>query len=322
MKKMILLGVMLYSLHIINAQTNANIEVTSNHIDISAPESINISTGTNGKTYYNNREIATKNDLSRSATVVIAASNASSKSKEGADYVCTGDGDNVIISQAIANLPVSGGKILLTEGTFNISGNIFVNRDNVQVSGFGMATCIKSYGIVFFKTTGNNLTFSDMMLDGLEQNTQIGFREDYNLGLVLRNMTIKDCRADRVAVIRHNTFLVDNIRLINSGSMGFLGAKNGVISNVYSSNSVGMVNNLLVHIYDACENITLNNINSKTGTITIANPAKSIIISNSIAKSMNITGSYTIVTGCFTVNGITNTGSNNHISNNYLIPAQ
>jgi hypothetical protein len=235
---------MLSSLCIVNAQNNANIEVTNDRIDISAPENVNINTGTNEKAYYNGKEIATKNDLSRSATIVIAASNASDKSKEGADYVCTGDSDNVIISQVIANLPEVGGKVLLTEGTFNILGSIYVNKDNVQLSGFGMATCIKSSGIVFFKTSGNNLIFSDMTLDGMEQNTQIGFREDYNIGLVFKNIIVKDCRADRVAIIRHNTFIVDNIRLVNSGSIAFSGAKNGVVSNVYSSNSVGMVNNL------------------------------------------------------------------------------
>jgi hypothetical protein len=132
----------------------------------------------------------------------------------------------------------------------------------------------------------------------------------------------KNCIADRVAIIRHNTFIVDNIRIINSGSIAFLGAKNGVVSNVYSSSSVGMLNNLLIHIYDACENITVNNINSKTGKIIVANPAKSIIISNTISNSMDITSSYTTVTGCFTVNGIANSGANNNIINNYLIPAQ
>jgi hypothetical protein len=319
MKKMILLGTLFCSLCFVNAQNNAAIKVTDSYIDISSPGNINI-ISTNAKAYYNNSEIATKNDLSRSATVVIAASNASDKSKKGADYVCTGDSDNIIISQVIANLPSPGGKVLLTEGTFNISESIIVNRDNVQLSGFGMATCIKSNGIVIFKTSGNNLTFSDMMLDGMEQNTQIGFREDYNVGLVLKNITVKDCRADRVAIIRHNTFTVDNIRLVNSGSMAFLGAKNGVVSNVYSSNSIGMLNNRLIHIYNACENITLTNINSKTGTITVESPAKSIIISNSIAKSISISSSYTTVTGCFTVNGITNSGSNNNIVNNYLIP--
>ena len=61
---------------------------------------------------------------SRTATIVVAASNSSSKCKAAADYVCSGSGDQTEINNAISALPAGGGKIVLLEGTYNINGKI------------------------------------------------------------------------------------------------------------------------------------------------------------------------------------------------------
>ena len=64
----------------------------------------------------------------RSATYVVAASNASPNSKAQADFVCDGSDDNVEIQAAIDALPVTGGIVHLTEGAFNISAPISIYR--------------------------------------------------------------------------------------------------------------------------------------------------------------------------------------------------
>ncbi len=83
-------------------------------------------------------------DRSRCATIVVAASD--STHKNGADYICTGTNDQDVINNAIATaLPSTGGKIVLLEGTYNISGPINVSKTNVTIEGMGMgATTIKS----------------------------------------------------------------------------------------------------------------------------------------------------------------------------------
>ncbi len=73
----------------------------------------------------------------RSATLVVAASDATIASKNGADYVCDGVSDEVEINAALAALPANGGKLVLTEGTFNITSSILVQNDNAQIEGAG-----------------------------------------------------------------------------------------------------------------------------------------------------------------------------------------
>jgi hypothetical protein len=135
MKKTVLLfAAMLCSLHIARSQSEPNLEIVS--------DSIKINTNAGGKAYYNNKEIATRDDLSRSATFVIAASNASEKSKQGADYVCTGENDQNTINLALGALPAGGGKIQLTEGDFNFHNTVGDFEKDVMIQGCGRSTVI------------------------------------------------------------------------------------------------------------------------------------------------------------------------------------
>lgn len=76
----------------------------------------------------------------RSATVVIAASNSLTSQ---ADFVCDGTNDDIIINEAIDTLPTDGGRILLLEGTYNISSSINVNNSNIEIEGQGKGTILK-----------------------------------------------------------------------------------------------------------------------------------------------------------------------------------
>lgn len=81
--------------------------------------------------------------VTRSATVYVAASDASALSKIWADYVCTGTNDEVTILAAIAALPASGGTVQLSEGTFSCdagAGNtIDISASDVTLAGMGMS---------------------------------------------------------------------------------------------------------------------------------------------------------------------------------------
>ena len=76
------------------------------------------------------------------ATIVVAASD--SKNTASADYICTGTADQNQINAAIAALPSGGGKIVLLDGTYNISGSITVNKDNVTIEGMGNGTVLQT----------------------------------------------------------------------------------------------------------------------------------------------------------------------------------
>jgi parallel beta-helix repeat protein len=78
------------------------------------------------------------------ATLVVAASNASAKWKNGADYVCTGTADNVTINAAMAALPAQGGTVLLSDGQFNIAAAIIPVISNTRLLGQGLnATTVR-----------------------------------------------------------------------------------------------------------------------------------------------------------------------------------
>ncbi len=69
--------------------------------------------------------------------LVVAASDASTHSKMAADYVCDGVADEAEINTALAALPANGGRIMLTEGTFNIASSILIQNENVALTGAG-----------------------------------------------------------------------------------------------------------------------------------------------------------------------------------------
>jgi len=84
-----------------------------------------------------------KTNKGRSATLIVAASNASPRSKRGADYVCDGTADNVEINAAINYLTsLGGGKIILTEGRFNLSAKLPITSSNITIEGMGHSTIL------------------------------------------------------------------------------------------------------------------------------------------------------------------------------------
>jgi parallel beta-helix repeat protein len=78
----------------------------------------------------------------RSATLVVAASNATAAEKAGADYVCDGTGDEVEINEAIAVIAAiaggQGGMVQLTSGTFTLANPIVMSANGVCISGQGI----------------------------------------------------------------------------------------------------------------------------------------------------------------------------------------
>ena len=68
------------------------------------------------------------------------------------DYLCDGTADDVEINAAITALPLSGGEIMILDGTYNITNAIEVTRDNVSIKGNGNSTALKR----MYKSTGTS----------------------------------------------------------------------------------------------------------------------------------------------------------------------
>jgi len=81
-----------------------------------------------------------------SATIIVAAHDASEAARASAHLTADGEGDQEEINAAIRMLPESGGHVQLTEGTFDIRrvpgklGGVLIERSHVVLSGRGTAT--------------------------------------------------------------------------------------------------------------------------------------------------------------------------------------
>jgi hypothetical protein len=192
------------------------------------------------------------NKLTRSATLVIAASNSSAKSKAQADYVCDGTADDVEIQAAIDALPESGGSIFLLGGTYTLNCSVsnFLNGlgvywtalmivgKNIKMYGEGVGITIlrmadnQNYSshpaLLVWAKNYTSLTVSDMTLDGNNTN-QTYYNWDGN-GLILTGGVRKG-------------LILTNLHLINSPGCGLYLGNNGngceqscIVNNLYFYN--------------------------------------------------------------------------------------
>ena len=95
----------------------------------------------------------------------ITISSSTSKHMLTADYYCSGTNDQTVINNAISALPSTGGKIVLLEGTYNISGQINVNKPNVTICGMGNSTVLNcKQGIWGIAATQPNFTVANLKM--------------------------------------------------------------------------------------------------------------------------------------------------------------
>jgi len=161
--------------------------------------------------------------VARSATLIVAAGNASPRSKLGADYVCDGTADEVEINAAIAALPASGGRVMLSEGAFNISGTgqiTLASKLVLEGHGMNITNVVKAAGIETHTVELNGSGNSDVTLRGIKfDNSAWGATENWftNINEVTR-LTIDSCGfvADSTNKVGKNWInRCNNIKVIN-----------------------------------------------------------------------------------------------------------
>jgi len=125
------------------------------------------------------------------ATLVVAASD--SKDPTRADYQCDGTADQAEINAAISALPTIGGKVVLLEGTYNLSNSILINRSNVTLEGAEYAKLLASATIYLIQITGaySNIRIKNIILDG-GLPTYYG-KGIYSSGYKIDNLTVEGC---------------------------------------------------------------------------------------------------------------------------------
>jgi hypothetical protein len=184
----------------------------------------------------------------RSATYVIAASDALAHVKAQADYVCDGTADNVQIQAAIDALPVDagwyqGGVIQLSGGTFNLAATVNMNAKLVTLQGTGDSTVLYLSNNVdadMINLSAHRCRVKYMRLDGNKSNQASGSGINITAGQLsgIEDVEIWSCKengleisgtaiasfADKVYSYSNdgNGFYIDNIdavKLINCSAV-------------------------------------------------------------------------------------------------------
>jgi len=152
-------------------------------------------------------------DATRTATKVVAASDASDAAIDRADYVCDGTADNVQIQLAIDALPTGGGKVELSEGTFVLAAQLYRDIANVTIQGQGWNTILKRADDTVFadvytpdsaailKLVNDGWIVKDLAIDGNESNNRtdtegMGVQVYGGSGNIIENIYAHDCIRD------------------------------------------------------------------------------------------------------------------------------
>lgn len=191
----------------------------------------------------------------RTASVVVAASDAADHLKKAADVVCPGLNDQVVINAAIADLPENGGRVHLTGGTYSIGalpgtyGGVTIARSNVLLTGEGSATRLHlqdgltDINVIWIQGDLRDVTVRDLYINGNGKNQVPWVREraQWNGGNGIkiinleggrdsagisdptpRNVKVIDCHIENcqlMAVMAHGT-AVEVLNCYFSGDFG------------------------------------------------------------------------------------------------------
>jgi len=137
----------------------------------------------------------------RSATFIVAASD--SLDSERADYICDGTADQSEINQAINALPATGGKVILLEGTYNITASVSL-KAYASLEGQGRGSLIKltsgTAGNIDLVSVSNvsYVSIASLAIDGnsgatVGNNYGLRFWGNYNY---LRDVHVSNCKTN------------------------------------------------------------------------------------------------------------------------------
>ncbi|MDL2342274.1 MAG: right-handed parallel beta-helix repeat-containing protein [Patescibacteria group bacterium] len=185
----------------------------------------------NGSKWVSDRNTSTK---------IVAASNSSQATKDSADYVATGTGDQATINTALT--AAAGGSVYLAEGTYTVSAAISI-PNNTTLFGAGAGTLITipnaqngSYNLIenTDQSTGTRAFVHDLQIDGNKANQTSGSMNGiYFIGMGSGSGTsaVEGTKITNVIVRK----------VFGGKGIGFSGSSNGTITgNTVDGNSIGI----------------------------------------------------------------------------------
>ena len=243
-------------------------------------------------------------NVQRPVTVFVAASDASAKSKSGADYICTGTNDEETIQDAVDSLPSVGGIVQLSEGTFVFSNNIsnatapqgVELKSNVTFKGSGASTIIDTYSAsstnsnshIIDVSSCSGITVSDMHIKSGDQKylTSINIDEAENIRVDNICFSLQGSDSGSLSIGSSSNIKVTNSQFeitesqisisINNNSQNIT-LKNNVFNvydweaiNVYGASDVIIDGNFFKETYSNTGNSAIN-VNNALSNVMITN---------------------------------------------------
>ena len=168
----------------------------------------------------------------------------SSPNANKADYVATGKDDDRVINQALSSLPPQGGRVLLLEGTYNLSAAVVLNS-NVSLVGIENATQLvlanNANTVAIFNSepvNGNqNITIENIRILGNKaaQNFGSGIYFRRVSSSLLSNIEVREAKNAGIdLLLGSNENTLKNIRVLSNGNNGLVisDSNNNNISNL------------------------------------------------------------------------------------------
>ena len=209
-------------------------------------------------------------EVSRSAILVVAASDASAKSKAGADYVCDGTADDVEIQAALDALPSVGGTVVLSEGTFTLAATVTFNSFRTLIGAGLRATKITSASdITLLKILNNtySTTIGRLWLYGyakgvanVSMGIEFGATTDKIYWTRLYDLFIENCRKGISIKSAYKPQTFSSLHLENNYD-GIVFEDGTYTSELMLSDSrILYCDNIGIYIYRKASGVQLNNI--------------------------------------------------------------
>lgn len=273
-----------------------------------------------------------------------------------ADYYCSGTNDQTVINNAISALPSTGGKIVLLEGTYNISGQINVNKPNVTICGMGNSTVLQrkfdgnnviyvtsaNCELAYFKVDGDSATYTNTANCNI-QTYGAGYQNIHDIttvnatdcGIKIRNV----CHYSNIYNISADG---NKIGILFDGTTGAKVCKNTVTNSTatgillsWNTRDCVVAENVVdtATTYGICientstcvRNVVANNVVRNSATNIYVNNSYNIVACNMVEpetgqKTIHVgsSGKYNYVTGnyIYSINYTNDGGTTNTFSNN------
>jgi hypothetical protein len=272
----------------------------------------------------------------RYATFVIGNTGAG-HTADMVDYLCTGTDDDVVINQAIQDLPVMGGKILILEGNYNINATIYINKNNISLEGIYASTILNATytgnSLIRLTRELTNIKITNMVLNNIDNRfIAYGIHVDICNNIVISNniININNPNNSSSAIylfICYNVIVSNN--LINNkgtparsifleGSQSYPNQRNIISNNIINTSNTGRDNNYGIYINSNFCIISNNVLNNSSGNLGNGHIYGICIASNSSIVTNNIIKSTSANNGlCFGIM-IGNNSNSNIITGNIL----